>query len=131
MATQTLREIIAESAAADRLSEKGVATFNVGDRCIHRRTGTEMVITQGYQRHWILDPNGDIIDKDNARVSCRFGYITQDNFKGTVAFYPAASLLDLNNRKRHIQLVWPPKPEPIKAKKTRTARPRLGSREGR
>lgn len=130
MATQTLREIMAEGAAAGSMSEKGVATFGVGDQCIHRLSGTEMVIIQGYQQHWVLDPNGDIIDRDNARVSCRFGYVTQDS-AGKVAFYPAASLLDSKNRQRHLQLVWPKKPESIKAKKPRPARPKLALREGR
>ena len=107
------------------LGVKGPTTFNVGDRAISRLTGKEVVITEGYQQHLVRDPSGDTVDRDNGRASRLFGYMAQ-RADGKTFFVRAGGLLDLDDRERHVQLVWPAKAEPVvepKPKKARSADP--------
>lgn len=101
MATQTVSQFTDEVVIQKPLRR---TTFAVGDKVLST-CGVEVRIIGGYKAYWIKDIDGDMADANGFRVTSRPGYLIQDADGQT--FIPAGKLLDLEGRRRHLQLVRP------------------------
>lgn len=101
MATQTLRQT---RASGDIQKPSFGTTFAPGDRCLYDfgHYVEEITIVEGHGLHWMID--SDTNERDQ-----RLGYIVQRPDHDVTHFAQAGFLLDLQERKRHLKLVWPPK----------------------
>ncbi|MDR6857225.1 hypothetical protein [Variovorax guangxiensis] len=104
-----------DGAIGESIWLEGPALFKVGETCINRENGDELVIEEGYGLHRAYYEGGNRVDDDGDRYSMRWGYVVRKN--GKEFFCRAGDLLDLNDRPQHLQLVRPPAPA---VKKTRS-----------
>ncbi|VTU29666.1 hypothetical protein H6CHR_03240 [Variovorax sp. PBL-H6] len=100
----TVQSTLRQTRASNDIQKPSFGTFAPGERCLYDFGDhvEEVIIVEGHGLHWFRDADTGGRDR-------RIGYLVQRPDDEETHFATPGYLLDLQERKRHLTLVWPPK----------------------